>query len=217
MAGAEGRDISAEIGQRLDPQRQETPIAVERKLGARQVIAPLIVGDEAFAPCRDPFDRPVQTPRRPGDDRLLGIMLALVAEAAADIGCDQANAAFGHAELLGDIAADVMRHLRRAIERELVARCIRDGQHRSRLDRAADQAVIDEVEPRDVRGLLHRLADGSFVAPRPAKADIAGRGLMQLRRVSRFGDAGIDQSRQGRIVDRRGVQRHRAPARASRR
>ena len=94
-----------------------------------------------------------------------------------------------------------MRHLRRAIERELVARCVRDGEHRSRLDRAADQAVIDEVEPRDVRGLLHRLADGSFVAPRPAKADIAGRGLMQLRRVSRFGDAGIDHSRQGRIVD----------------
>ena len=47
--GAEGRDIGAEIGQRLDPQREEMAIAVERKLSARQVIAALIVGDEAFA------------------------------------------------------------------------------------------------------------------------------------------------------------------------
>jgi hypothetical protein len=128
-------------------------------------------------------------------------VLALVAEAAADVGRDQANAAFGYTELLGDIAADVMRHLRRAVERELVARSVRHCQHRARLDGAADEAVVDEIKPRHMRRLLRRLADRGFVAARPAKADIARRGFMQLLRPRRGGGAGIDRRRQQRIVD----------------
>ena len=129
--------------------------------------AALIVGDEALAAGGDPFHRPPQPPRRPGDDGLLGIVLALVAEAAADVGRDQPDGGLRQAELLGDGAADVMRHLRRAIKRELAGAAV--GQHRTRLDRSADQPVVDEVEPHDMRRAVERLA-----APRPHRRAQSG-------------------------------------------
>jgi hypothetical protein len=48
---------------------------------------------------------------------------------------------------------------------------------------------------------VHCLADGGRVAARPVKTDIAGRRVVQLLRLRRYGAAGIDDSRQGRIID----------------
>ncbi len=128
------------------------PLGVERELRVGHMIAALVVGDEAFAARCDPSDRPPQGARRIRDDRLLGVMLALVAEAAADVGRDHAHASLRDAELLGDQAAHMVRDLGRDIKRELVASRIANRQHRARFERRADQAVVDEVEPRNVRG-----------------------------------------------------------------
>ena len=109
--------------------------------------------------------------------------------------------AFGDAELLGDQAADMVRHLGRAVERELVARRI-DGRDRgARLDRRPDQAVVDEIDARHMGGGLQRLLHRRFVAARPAEADIAGRIVVELRRARLDRRARIDHDRQRRIGD----------------
>jgi hypothetical protein len=84
--GTECRNICAEIGQGLDLQRQEPAVRVERELGVGQVIAALIVGNKTFRPRRYPSYGMTQPSRGPGDDPLLRIEFALVAEAAAHVG-----------------------------------------------------------------------------------------------------------------------------------
>ncbi len=169
-------------------------LRIERKLGAGLVAAALIVGDEALAAGGDPFHRPPQPPRRPGDDGFLGIVLALVAEAAADVGCDQPDRGLRQAELFGDGAADVVRYLRRAIERQLAGAAI--GQHRARLDCGADQPVVGKIEPHHMGRALEGLAHGRVIAPGKTEADVAGSGFVQLRRVLCHRGVAIDDDRQ---------------------
>ena len=169
--------MRAEIGEGLDLERQEMPLRIEREFRTCAMIARLVVGHETFAAARDPLDRTPQPARQPGDDGFLRIMLALVAEAAADIRRDHADAALRDAELFGHHPADVMGHLRRDMERELFAPDLRRRHHRARLERGADQTIVDELEARDMRRDLHRLAHRRLVPARPAEADV-GRGTV---------------------------------------
>ena len=182
-------------------------VGVERKLGMGEVVAGLIVGEEAFGPARDPSHRASEPPRRPGDNPFLRVELALVAEAAAHVGGDDAQRALGNAELLAHLAADVMGRLGRGIERELVGAGLGCGDEGARLDRRADQAIVDEIDRDRVRGRLQRLAHRGFVAARPTKADIAGCRRMQLRRVPRLRRARIGDGGQRRVIDRDGLGR----------
>jgi hypothetical protein len=74
-------------------------------------------------------------------------VLALGAEAAADIGCDDAHRVLRQLELLGDELADVVRDLRRRIDDQLMplesAAGRGDRDHGARLDRRAGDAVVD--------------------------------------------------------------------------
>ena len=87
----EGREIAAHIGERLDAERQELAVFVERQLGLGDVIAAVAIGDVAFRAARDPFDRPLDPLGGPGDDGLFAVVELLDAEAAADIGRDHAQ------------------------------------------------------------------------------------------------------------------------------
>ncbi len=175
-------------------------LRIKRQLGACVVIAALVVGDEALAAGADPFHRPPQPEREPGNDRLLGIVLAFVAEAAADVGRDQADRGLRQAELFGDDAADVVRHLGRDIKRQLAGVAV--GQHRARLDRRADQAVVDEVEPHHMGGTLQCLAHRGVIAALEAEAGIAGCHGMHLRRAGAQRLARIHHRGQHLIIHR---------------
>ena len=180
--GPEGRDIGAKVGDGVDPECEEVSLAIERELRVGLMIARLIVGNEALAARRDPFDRPPQFSRGPGNDGLLGIMLPLVAEAATDVGRNQADRRLRQIELLADDAADVMWHLRRTIQREL-ASCAAVGKEGARLQRRADQAIVDEIKPHHVRRTGKDFGDRSLIAAREPEADIARRCLVKLRRI----------------------------------
>ena len=68
-AGAEGRDIGADIGDGVDAQREEMPLA--RRARARRGCgdrAPWLSETKHSLRRRHPFHRPPQPPRRPGDD-----------------------------------------------------------------------------------------------------------------------------------------------------
>src|SRR6202042_2276268 len=88
---AERRQVRADIGQDRNAQAEEAAFAVERQLGARDVVAALIVGDETFRAVLLPFHRPRDLAARPDHERVLGINEGLHAKAAADIGRDQAQ------------------------------------------------------------------------------------------------------------------------------
>ena len=178
--GAEGREIGAERRRGLHMQREETAIIVERELGVGEMIACLVVGEEAFGAGGDEAHGAPEPARRPGDEPLLGIDLALVAEAAADVRRDHAQRALGNAELLGHLLADVVRSLRRAREREGAGHRVDCRKRRARLERGADEAIVDEIDRDLVRRARERGAHRRLVAARPAEADIAGCGLMQL-------------------------------------
>src|SRR5258708_29668685 len=136
---AEAGNIGAEIGGRLHLEREEASVAVEAELSARHVGAALRVGEKRFLAPRDPLHRAAQPARGPDHDRLLGIVLALVAEAAAHVLRYDAQPAFVDAELLADVAADVMRRLRAAIKR------VAGRDAAARLDRGTAQAVFYQL------------------------------------------------------------------------
>ena len=89
--GREGREISAEIGDRMDAQAGDLAARVEREFGMRDMVAPVRVREKRLGPIGSPFDRPVDLLRRPDADGLLGIDEDFRAEAAADIGRDDAK------------------------------------------------------------------------------------------------------------------------------
>ena len=83
-------------------------------IGRDQIVmgAGIGAGDEMLAPVLDPAHR-IARRGEPGDANLLGVQHAFVAEAAADIGRDDAELALLEAEMAGKPGADDMRHLRR--------------------------------------------------------------------------------------------------------
>ena len=164
-------------------QAEEAALGVERQFGMGEMIARLVVGNEALRTCADPAHRQAQPSRRPGDDAFFRVELTLVAEAAADIGRHDPQRAFGDPKLLGDCTADVVRRLRGAIERQPVGGRV-DRRHRcTRLDRRADEAIVHEVDRDRMGGRPERRAHRGLVATRRAEADVARRRCMKLRRA----------------------------------
>src|SRR5688572_27543008 len=94
-------------------------------------------------------------------------MLALVAEAAAHVRRDDPEIAFGKAELGAYVAADVVRRLRPAIQG------VRRRDHAARLDGAAAQAVIHQLDLDYARRPAERRLDRRGVAAGPAEATLA--------------------------------------------
>src|SRR5262249_58562794 len=56
--------IGAHVGDEIDVEGEKTPLAVERELRRRDVVAALCVAEEMLAAVGDPFHRPPEPPRR---------------------------------------------------------------------------------------------------------------------------------------------------------
>ena len=85
---------------------------IERQRRLRHVVARLVVGEKDLAARGDPFHRPADPPCRPQHQRVLGVGKILGAEAAADIGRDEAHRGRRHAERarrVVAVAVDVLR------------------------------------------------------------------------------------------------------------
>ena len=90
-AAADAREIGADIGDARHLERQELARSIERQRRLGLHVARRMVGEEHLAAGGDPFHRPADLARRPGDQHVLGIDEVLGAEAAADIGRDEAQ------------------------------------------------------------------------------------------------------------------------------
>src|SRR6516165_3213011 len=78
--------VGAEIAEIGAAHSQETALVVERQLGFDDEIARLIVAQERLVALDDPFHRPAELARRPGDGCKFRIDHTAGAEIAADIG-----------------------------------------------------------------------------------------------------------------------------------
>src|SRR6516165_5800743 len=93
--------LGADIVHAGPAQRENAAVCGERQFGLfDDLIAAVGVAEERLAAGRDPLDWPADAPRRPDDDGLLRVKLALHAEAAADIAGNDADAAFRHVQNL---------------------------------------------------------------------------------------------------------------------
>ena len=119
--GAVGMIIGADVGEGLDPQRQKLVVLVERQFGLGDVVAALLVGQQAFAALGNPFHRPAEHARRGDAENVFVVERALHAEAAADIFRNDAHLVVGHFQNFDrQRAADEVRTLHGAAQRDAV-------------------------------------------------------------------------------------------------
>jgi hypothetical protein len=104
------------------------------------VLAAVRAGGEVLAPILDPAQRMAELQRRPGESDFLAQQNALVAEAAADIGRDDADAPLLDAEALGKTGANDVRLLGRADENEVIEAAVASGDDAAAFQRAHDLA-----------------------------------------------------------------------------
>ena len=180
-----------------DLERQELRVRVERQFDMGDVVAAMRVGHEAFRALGGPFDRAAQLAGGPGDDRLFGVMVDLRAEAAADIGGDDAQFRLGDVEDEGaHQEPDHMRVLARRVERVLAGRAVKLADRGARLHRVRDEPVVDEVELDDVRRLGEGRFDRGESPMLPVVAEVARHIGKDLRRprFQRLGGSTTDGS-----------------------
>ena len=200
--GTERREIAAHVGERVDAQPEELAVLVERQFRFGDMVAAMCVGDEAFAALADPFDRAADLRAGPGDDRFLGIVELLDAEAAADVGRDDPQL------VLRDVEHEVahqqphdVRKLAGRPQRVVAGRRVVFGDRRARLHRVADQPVVDQADPRDMRGLAEGRIGRRLVAELPVAAQVVGHVVEEKRRVGLDGVEHADHRRQHLVVD----------------
>ena len=198
----EGRKIAAEIGDRVHAQAGDLAVRVDRQLGVRDMVAAMRVGEEGLGAVGGPFHRPVDLPGRPDADGLLGVDEDLRAEAAADVGRDHAELVFGRdADEGREHEPRDMRVLARRVEREDVGSGIVVADRRARLHRVRDQAVVDEVELRHMRGGGEGRVGRGLVAEMPVIDRVVGRDVVDDG-LARLGGLGrIDDRRQHVVID----------------
>ena len=202
-ARAVGRHVSAEIGHRLDIERKEPAVGVERQPPLGPVVAALRRGEKILAALADPFDRAAEPPRRPQHQHPFGIEEILHPEPAADIGRADADALGRHVEdRIGELVAQAVHALARQHQIEAVARLVIAADRGTRLDRHDDQPVVDELDLDDMRGARHRGGDRRLVAALVTVGEVAGRLVPQQRRVVQQRRRRIGHRRQHAVIDR---------------
>ena len=82
---AQRREIGADIDHGSHTEADEAVIRIERELGVRDVVAPVIVAQMPFRALAHPADRPAEPARRPQRQQIFRIDVGLDPEAAADI------------------------------------------------------------------------------------------------------------------------------------
>ena len=149
--------------------------AVARHADPRAVILVSIRrrAQEVLAPALHPLDRPAEPPRHRRHHDLLGVHVALDAEAAAHLGHEHADPLLGQPERHGDGAAHREGHLRRRPDEQGARRLVLGGQDAARLDGHARHARIAQV----------RLDD--HVGRGEARPDIARAGAAHVRDIVR--------------------------------
>ena len=162
------------------------------------MIAAMGVGNKAFRALGHPFNRAADLFCRPCDERLLGIVENLRAEAATHVGRIDAQLVLGNVEHKGaHQQTNDMRVLARRIERVRAACGVIIANRHPRLDGIGDETVVDEIDFGDVGRILEGRLHSGGVAELPVVAKVVGRHvLVHSRPAARKRRLHIDDRRQ---------------------
>ena len=127
--------IGAGIDDRLAVDAAQPPVALGIERDLVMVLAAVGVGGQVLASILEPANRMTAAKREPAEADFFGEQDPLVAEAAADVGRDDADAALLQAKTFGKAGANDMRHLARRVEHELIAAMVEHGDAAPPLDR----------------------------------------------------------------------------------
>ena len=109
------------------------------------LIARVRRGEEVLVPVLEPGNGAAQPASEPDEDDVFGKELHLLAEAAPDIGRDDAQIRFRHAERIGEPRAQHVRHLHRAGERHAAARLVPRCKPGARLQQGATYVDLNDL------------------------------------------------------------------------
>ena len=155
---------------------RKRPLSSTRQPRGRNIVAAVAVGEEMLGALADPFHRLAQALGGDGGERIFAIGKQLGAEAAADIGRDDAHLLRRQLHhVAGDDVADDVAAL--AAERQRVAVAVVFGDHAAGVEIIGDQPLVDDGELDDlVRPWRRRLSSRPRRRRRPRRRDCrAGR------------------------------------------
>ena len=162
----EGGEIRAHVAERVHAQREEIALASSASSAVLTWSRPCASDMNASVRSAVHFTGRLQLAGGPGDDRLLGIVIDLAAEAAADIRRDHAQLVLG--DLQHESAhqqPDHVRVLAGGVQRVVAGRRIEIAERRARLHRVRDQPVVGQVQLHDFGGLANA-ASTAALSPR---------------------------------------------------
>ena len=166
-------EIGAELEQTSCPQRQNLAVLVERELAVIDGLATAMVGQHAFRPARYPLHRAAQAAPSPEHQRVVGKRVALEAEAAANIGSNDADTIFGHVEDVRHFHAHAVRVLRSGVERVGIVGGVVVANGHSRLHGDRGKPVVLDPQLHHVPGLGEGGVGRILVAEHEAESDVA--------------------------------------------
>jgi hypothetical protein len=149
----------------------------------RDIVAPLVIGEEGLAALADPAHRAAEAAGGPQHEDIFGVDGVLEAEAAADIADEDADAILVEMEGAGEMTADAMRHLRGSEQGEAAGHIVPFADGAAGFQRRHDDAAIDDIDARDALGFGEGGIGCRAVAGLPAEGGVARCLRPDLRRA----------------------------------
>ncbi len=200
--GHAGLQIGADAGDGVHAQPEEAAVAVERKLGLRDVVARLGIAQKRFRARRGPFDRPAHAFRRQQHQRHFVIDRRFHSEAAADVAGDHPDLALRHLQDRRQLGAEGMRTLQRRVDGVAVLGRIVVADRAARLHAGGGDAVDHEAMLDDVGGVGEGGIGRGLVAEELHETDIVRALIPHPRRASGGGLRGRHDRGERLVVDR---------------
>ena len=207
----------AQVSKPGDPHRQEAAVGVERQRCVHVVVAAVEIRQKAVRPAIRPAHWTSQRTSGVQQANILGVDGRFHAERAADAARQHADHLRLHAEHAGDARAHAPDALRSELQREAAGFGVERRHGRARLHGAHDDAVVQQAEPRHMRGGGEGGGHRRFVAEMIIERRIAWRVLVEEGRACGSRGARLRDSWKridrgcyglGRIVSLRGGFRH---------
>ncbi len=187
VKGTEGADV----GDRLALERQHPAVVLEGDLDLLDVAPAVGHAEEILGSGLGPLDRPAQGAGNPAQERVLRVGRYLRSEAAADFGCDGADADLGDAEAHRDLLLDEVRRLVGGPDGQLAGTFLPVRADGPAFDREGRHALVEQAHRERLVGLLEELV-GLRVRSRDLEADVAVELLVHPGRARRHRRLDID-------------------------
>ena len=162
----------AVVGVGVHPDAEDLAVLAQRQLAVQVDVAAEAGGDEVAALVLDPLHRALEQDRREDRHHVAGIDRHLVAEAAAEVGRDDADHVLGKLGHQRHRGPDDVRRLRRHVDGELRRRPVEVGDRAAALDRRRVRPRVVQVELGDQVGLRERPVGAVLVADLPVVDDV---------------------------------------------